>query len=232
MQILNQPARPAARDRSRESDLAFRRDARDLINTLQPAVRRPRPVRPPASITADLDTPALSLDISELDSDDDGSRRRQRCCRHGPGPARSSRLGGARPAPQRLPRQDELARVAEVAPGKAGRAFSDRVGWAAHHGEISALSDALPHDDLEALPTEADRAKSRGMAGRNDIMVLGGCPARRARRDQQDQPADSLEAAMVRSWASPRRGCRAMSIRAGAATSSSPSGWGCHRAVA
>lgn len=42
-----------------------------------------------------------------------------------------------------------------------------------HRGEASAeVTHSL--DDLEALPTEADRAKARGMAARNGVMVLGG----------------------------------------------------------
>ena len=84
--------------------------------------------------------------------------------------------------------QDELWRALRVAPGLVER--SDRVTrLGRHRGEVSVqVTHSL--DDLEALPTEADRAKARGLAARNGILVLGGMADQRTRRHRSDHPAD------------------------------------------
>ena len=58
-------------------------------------------------------------------------------------------------------------------------------------------------DDLEALPTEADRAKARGMAQRNGVMVLGGMADKELAAINEISPLTASEAAMVRAWAAP-----------------------------
>ena len=72
VRVLTNP--PAELSIAACADVAeFRRDARDLLNTLgllcEGAIRGM--FDRPSSITADLDTPALSLDISALDDDED-----------------------------------------------------------------------------------------------------------------------------------------------------------------
>ncbi|MGH3921234.1 MAG: hypothetical protein ACRDSG_19685, partial [Pseudonocardiaceae bacterium] len=97
--------------------------------------------------------------------------------------------------------QDELWRALRVAPGLVER--SDRVTRLnRHRGEISAqVTHSL--DDLEALPTEADRSKARGMAARNGTMVLGGMADKELDGIRRITPLTSQEAAMVRHWAAP-----------------------------
>jgi hypothetical protein len=97
--------------------------------------------------------------------------------------------------------QDELWRALRVAPGLVER--SDRVTrLGRHRGEVSVqVTHSL--DDLEALPTEADRAKARGLAARNGIMVLGGMADRELDGIGRITPLTEQEAAMVRSWAAP-----------------------------
>ena len=97
--------------------------------------------------------------------------------------------------------QDELWRALRVAPGLVER--SDRVTrLGRHRGEVSVqVTHSL--DDLEALPTEADRAKARGLAARNGIMVLGGMADQELDGIGRITPLTEQEAAMVRSWAAP-----------------------------
>ena len=169
------------------------------------AVRRRRSAAcstAPRRSTADLDTPALSLDISALDDDEDERRGRGDAVRRGPGPPRSST------APRRsvgaatcVRVQDELWRALRVAPGLVER--SDRVTrLGRHRGEVS-IQVTHSLQDLEALPTEADRAKARGMAARNGVVVLGGLDDHELDRVSRITPLSGAERAMVRGWAAP-----------------------------
>ena len=181
----------------------FRRDARDLLNTLgllcAGAIRGL--FDRPSSITADLDTPALSLDISALDDDEDDVVAAAMLSSWAWAAAvidGSAAVGRRRNV---LRVQDELWRALRVAPGLVER--SDRVTrLGRHRGEVSVqVTHSL--DDLEALPTEADRAKARGLAARNGIMVLGGMADKELDGIGRITPLTEQEAAMVRSWAAP-----------------------------
>lgn len=186
-----------------ENETEFRRDARDLLNTLGLLCRGA--IRGifdrPSSVTADLDTPALSLDISALDGDDDEVVAAAMLSSWAWAAAvidGSAALGRRRNV---FRVQDELWRALRVAPGLVER--SDRVTrLGRHRGEVSAqVTHSL--DDLEALPTEADRAKARGMAARNGVMVLGGMADKELDGIRRITPLTSQETAMVRSWAAP-----------------------------
>jgi hypothetical protein len=181
----------------------FRRYALDLLNTLgllcKGAIRGM--FDRPSSIRAELDSPALSLDISALDEDDDEVVAAAMLSSWAWAAAvidGSSALGRRRNV---FRVQDELWRALRVAPGLVER--SDRVTrLGRHRGEVSAqVTHSL--DDLEALPTEADRAKARGMASRNGIMVLGGMADKELDGIRRVTPLTSQEAAIVRSWAAP-----------------------------
>ena len=155
----------------------------------------------PSSVTADLDTPALSLDISALDDDEDEVVAAAMLSSWAWAAAviDGSTAVGQRRTVLRI--QDELWRALRVAPGLVER--SDRVTrLGRHRGEVSVqVTHSL--DDLEALPTEADRAKARGMASRNGIVVLGGMADRELDGIRRITPLTEQEAAMVRSWAAP-----------------------------
>lgn len=181
----------------------FRRHALDLLNTLgllcKGAIRGM--FDRPSSVRAELDCPALSLDISALDEDDDEVVAAAMLSSWAWAAAvidGSSALGRRRNV---FRVQDELWRALRVAPGLVER--SDRVTrLGRHRGEVSAqVTHSL--DDLEALPTEADRAKARGMASRNGIMVLGGMADKELDGIRRITPLTSQEAAIVRSWAAP-----------------------------
>ncbi len=97
--------------------------------------------------------------------------------------------------------QDELWKALRVAPGLVER--SDRVTrLGRHRGEVS-IQVTHSLQDLEALPTEADRAKARGMAARNGVVVLGGLDDHELDRVSRITPLSGAERAMVRGWAAP-----------------------------
>lgn len=180
----------------------FAREARDLVNTLrllcQGAIRGV--FDRTSSVTADLDTPALSLDLSALGDDDDiVAAAMLSAWAWSAAVIDGSTALGQRRNVFRV--QDELWRALRVAPGLVER--SDQVTrLGRHRGEVSVqVTHSL--DDLEALPSEADRAKARGMAGRNGITVLGGMADRELEGINRITPLSAQEAAMVRSWAAP-----------------------------
>ena len=181
----------------------FGRELRDLINSLgllcRGAIRGMFDRH--SSVTADLSTPAMSLDISALDDDDDEVVAAAMLCSWA---WAAAMIDGAAALGQRrnvVRVQDELWRALRVAPGLVE--MSDRVTRLnRHRGEISfQVTHSL--DDLEALPTEADRAKARGMASRAGIMVLGGMADKELDGIRRITPMTSQETAMVRSWAAP-----------------------------
>jgi hypothetical protein len=57
--------------------------------------------------------------------------------------------------------------------------------------------------DLDALPTEEDRAKARGLAERCAITVLAGLPPRELDRVSEITPLTGPERDLVASWSSP-----------------------------
>lgn len=186
-----------------EDAAQFRREARELINTLGLLCGGAlRGLFDRAStVTADLDTPAMSLDISALDHDDDEvvAAAMLTAWAWAAGVIDAAAALGRQRTVFRV--QDELWRALRVAPGLVE--LSDRVTrLGRHRGEISAqITHSL--DDLDALPTDADRAKARGMAGRNAITVIGGMTTHDLDRLSAITPFTDAEAGMIRSWAAP-----------------------------
>ncbi len=203
VKVLTTPPTPLLDIAAVDTVLGFRRDTRELINTLQllcdGAIRGL--FDRASTVTADLAAPALSLDISDLDNDEDDVVAAAMLSSWAWAAAvidGSVTLGRRR----RIFRvQDELWRALRVAPGLVER--SDRITRLGRsRGEISAqVTHSL--DDLEALPTEADRAKARGMAARNAIMILGGMADKELDSVRRITPLTTSEAAMVRAWAAP-----------------------------
>lgn len=186
-----------------DSVAEFRHGARDLLNALwllcEGAIRGL--FDRPSSVQADLDTPALSLDISALDSDADDVVAAAMLSSWAWAAALidASTARGTRRNVFRI--QDELWRALRVAPGLVER--SDRVTrLGRHHGEVSAqVTHSL--DDLEALPTAEDRAKARGMASRSGTLILGGMAEKELDGLRRITRLTSQEEAMITSWAAP-----------------------------
>jgi hypothetical protein len=203
LKVLTTPLAELLSITASEDVAEFRREARDLVNTLaslcQGAIRGM--FDRPSSVTADMDTPALSLDISALDDADDDvvAAAMMSAWAWAAAVIDGSTALGRRRQVARV--QDELWRALRVAPGLVER--SDRVTrLGRHRGEVSMqITHSL--DDLAALPSEADRAKARGMASRNGITVLGGMAERDLQAIHDITPLTTPERALVRSWAAP-----------------------------
>ncbi len=203
VRVLTNPTGPLLAVAACDTVAEFRRDGRDLLNTLGllcgGAIRGL--FDRPSTVTADLDTPALSLDISALDEDDDQvvAAAMLSSWTWAASVIDGSAAVGLRRNVVRV--QDELWRALRVAPGLVER--SDRVTrLGRHRGEVSIqVTHSLA--DLEALPTEADRAKARGMAARCGVMVLGGMDDRELGAISRIVPLSRPERDLVRSWAAP-----------------------------
>jgi hypothetical protein len=181
----------------------YGRITRDLANTLgllcDGAIRGI--FDRPSTVSAELDSLALSLDISALDADDDDVVAAAMLCSW----AWSAGFVDAAGAGQR-PRnvvqvQDELWRALRVAPGLVEQ--SDRITRLGRHRGIVSFQVTHSLDDLEALPTEADRAKARGMASRNGVLLLGGMAEKELDGLRRITSLTDGEAALITSWAAP-----------------------------
>ena len=181
----------------------YRRCARELANTLgllcEGAIRGL--FDRPSTVTADLDSPALSLDISALDDDDDEVLAAAMLCSWAWSAGlidATATLGRRRNIVQV---QDELWRALRVAPGLVER--SDRITRLGRHRGVVSIQVTHSLDDLDALPTEADRAKARGMAARNAILLLGGMAEKELDGLRRIALLTTGEAALITSWAAP-----------------------------
>lgn len=97
--------------------------------------------------------------------------------------------------------QDELWRALRAAPGLVER--SDRITRLNRHHGVVSVQSTHSLTDLEALPTEVDRAKAKGMAARNGIKLLGGMDNAEMNRLHEITPFTSRERDLVTSWAAP-----------------------------
>lgn len=182
----------------------FLRDARELINTLglccEGAIRGI--FDRPSSINADLDTRALSLDISALDDDDDDVVAAAMLCSW---TWSASLIDGAAAATgerRNVVRiQDELWRALRVAPGLVER--SDKASRLDRtRGEVT-IRVTHSFDDLRALRSPEDQAKARGLASRSAILILGGMADSELADVSTVTPMSNAEFSLVRSWGAP-----------------------------
>ncbi|GAA2861936.1 ATPase [Pseudonocardia halophobica] len=181
----------------------YRRAARELINTLgllcDGALRGIFDRR--SSVRADTGTTALSLDLSALDEEDDDAVAAAMLCSWAwaAGVIDANTAAGRRRNVVQV--QDELWRALRVAPGLVER--SDRITRLNRHRGVVSIQVTHSLDDLEALPTESDRAKARGMASRNGVLILGGMAEKELDGLRRITSLTSGEAALVTSWAAP-----------------------------
>jgi len=180
----------------------YRRSVRELVNTL--ALLCDGTIRGifdrPSTVTSDLGTPALSLDLSALDDDDDDALAAGMLCSWAWSTAviDGAADGSARQRPVAVV-QDELWRALRVAPGLVER--SDRITRLNRHRGVISFQVTHSMDDLEALATSTDRAKARGMVARNATLVLGGMAEQELDALRRITPLSEGEAALVTSWA-------------------------------
>lgn len=182
----------------------FRRDSRNLINTLglccEGAIRGI--FDRPSSITADLDTRAISLDISALDDDDDDVVAAAMLSSW---TWSASLIDGATAATGErrnvIRIQDELWRALRVAPGLVER--SDKASRLDRtRGEVT-VRVTHSFDDLKALPTVQDQMKAKGLASRSAILILGGMADSELDDVRHVTPMSDGEVSLIRSWSAP-----------------------------
>jgi len=183
----------------------YRRSVRELVNTL--ALLCDGTIRGifdrPSTVTSDLSTPALSLDLSALGDEDDDALAAGMLCSWAwstaviDGARESAERGGQQRSVAVV--QDELWRTLRAAPGLVER--SDRITRLNRHRGVISFQVTHSMDDLEALATPTDRAKARGMVARNATVVLGGMAEQELDALRRITPLSEGEAALVTSWA-------------------------------
>ena len=160
----------------------------------------------PTSRPIDLDSSAVSVDISRVGAAGDKLLTAAMLCvwSYGFGmvdAAAALAEHGLAPRRSYLAVMDELWRALRGAPGLVEYADSlTRLNRAKGIGTIM-ITHSL--GDLDALATEADRAKARGFAERCAITVMGGLPPRELARVREITPLTSPEQELVTSWSAP-----------------------------
>jgi hypothetical protein len=153
----------------------------------------------PSTVHPDPDTPAVSLDLSALDDDaDDVTAAAMLCAWSWAAGLTDHATSSGRNVVQI---QDELWRALRVAPGLVER--SDRITRLGRHRGVVSIQITHSLDDLDALPTETDRAKARGLVSRNGVLILGGMADRELDGLARITPLTTGERALVTSWAAP-----------------------------
>jgi hypothetical protein len=160
----------------------------------------------PTTTPIDLGAPAVSVDISRVGAAGDKLLTAAMLCVWSYGFAMAdaaAALAGQHLTPPRsyLAVMDELWRALRGAPGLVDYADAlTRLNRAKGMGTIM-ITHSLA--DLDALATEADRAKARGFAERCAITVMGGLPPRELARIHEITPLTSPEQELVASWSAP-----------------------------
>jgi hypothetical protein len=154
----------------------------------------------------DLDAPAVSVDISHVAAAGDPLVAAAMLCTCAYGFAvvdAAAVLAEQRTAPRRqfFGVMDELWRALRGAPGSVDHA--DALTRLNRQRGMASLMITHTLDDLDALPTEEDRAKARGFFERAAIKVLAALPGRELDRINQITRLSTPERELVSSWAAP-----------------------------
>ncbi len=183
---------------------AYRREVRDLVFALDLLCHGSLAgvFDGPTTTPLDLDAPAISVDISRIGAAGDKLLTAAMLCTwsyaYGTVDAAEA-LGGQRRSYFGV--VDELWRALRGAPGLVEHADAlTRLNRAKGMASIM-ITHSLA--DLDALPTEEDRAKARGFADRSAITVLAGLPPRELTRVHEITPLTEPEQQLVASWSAP-----------------------------
>ncbi|WP_216892152.1 hypothetical protein [Nocardia alni] len=155
----------------------------------------------PSSFSVDADTPAVSLSLRAIRDDGDDVVAASMMCAWAWSAAliEAAHVSGVRRNVFQI--QDELWRALRVAPGLVEK--SDRITRLNRDEGTVSLQSTHSLTDLEALPTEADRAKARGMAARNAIQLFGGLDNAELERLHRIFPFSSRERELLSRWSAP-----------------------------
>ena len=160
----------------------------------------------PTTRPIDLDAPGVTVDISRVAAAGDTLVAAAMLSTWAYGYAMidgASALSNAGLAPQRkfLVVMDELWRALRGSPGLVEHADAlTRVNRSKGVADIRATHTL---SDLEALPTEEDRAKARGFIERAGVVVLAGLPPRELAKVTEVVPLSYEERSMVSGWSAP-----------------------------
>ncbi|WP_066892315.1 ATP-binding protein [Carbonactinospora thermoautotrophica] len=156
----------------------------------------------PTTTPLDLNAPAVSVDLSAILTAGDHvvAAGLLACWAYSYSAVDTARAFGVLARPVVLP-LDELWRALRAGPGMV-EAFDGITRLNRAKGEISLM---ITHSlrDLEALPTEEDRAKASGLMERCDTLILAAMPMSELTRISQRKPLTDAERELVASWASP-----------------------------
>ncbi|RJK95923.1 hypothetical protein [Vallicoccus soli] len=160
----------------------------------------------PTSRPIDLDAPAVSVDISQVAASGDTLVAAAMLSTWSYGFAMidaSAALAEAGLAPRRryFAVMDELWRALRGAPGLVDHA--DALTRVYRGKDVAHAMATHGMQDLDALPSEEDRAKARGFVERNAITVLAGLPPRELDDVTRVVPLSAQEKRMVASWSAP-----------------------------
>lgn len=151
----------------------------------------------PTTRPIDLTAPAVSVDISRVGAAGDKLLTAAMLCTWAYGFAMVDCTTGH----SYMAVMDELWRALRGAPGLVEYADSlTRLNRAKGMASIM-ITHSLA--DLEALPTEEDRAKARGFIDRSAITVLAGLPPRELARVSEITRLTGPEQELVASWSAP-----------------------------
>lgn len=154
----------------------------------------------------DLESPIVSIDISATGGAGDKLLTAAMLCTWAYGFGlvdASSSLAQLGLAPRRtyMGVMDELWRALRGAPGLVEHA--DALTRLSRAKGMSSIMVTHSLADLDALPTEEDRAKARGFVDRSAVTVMAGLPPRELARVHEIVPMTPRERGMITSWAAP-----------------------------
>ncbi len=160
----------------------------------------------PTTKPIDLDAPIVSVDISRTGGAGDKLLTAAMLCTWSYGygmvdAAAALAQFGLAPRRTYMGVLDELWRALRGAPGLVEHA--DALTRLSRAKGMASIMVTHSLADLDALPTEADRAKARGFVDRSAITVMAGLPPRELRRLHEITPLTGPEHAMVASWSAP-----------------------------
>ena len=208
LRILDQaPDELVASSRSRTVD-DYRRRTDDLVFTLDLLCSGSLAgvFDDQTSNPIDLDAPIVSVDISATGGAGDKLLTAAMLCTWAYGfglvdASASLAQLGLEPRRNYMGVMDELWRALRGAPGLVEHADSlTRLSRAKGMASVMVTHSLA---DLDALPTEEDRAKARGFVDRSAITAMAGLPPRELARVHEIMPMTPRERAMITSWAAP-----------------------------
>jgi len=186
-----------------ETELEYRRETREIRNALELMVEGPlRGIFDrPSSFEITPDTPAIGLGLSSVDRDTNEVVAAAMLCAQS---WCSSVIDAQQVSGTRrnifIPR-DEMWRALRAGHGLVE--IMDRATRMDRKDGIVTAYSTHSLTDLDALATEEDRAKAKGLAARNGIKVWGGMDDAELRRVSEISPLTDRERALLASWQAP-----------------------------